>query len=256
MANATEKPEMSAKAWGVQLAVKSLVLGIAVFLGLFARFLNPVLEGMITLSLLFTPFMTYAVILLLAVLLAAFPRRFRQKGFWQNLLLIAFGTVMWAVVCVLIGFAAQMLADASLDRRIAYYTDNAETVIAVQPTVFHTGGIRKTGIENPCMFVDYDTHSVAFLLDDSTFKEYHLTADGDTPPGAVQCEIPLAAPTESLISYYPGDESNAHRTTGLMLVMADGTRYSCSVTAERYDNDYLSLDARQEGSWYASHTLR
>ena len=256
MANSNEKPEMSAKAWRVQIVVRSLVLGIVLFLGVFAGFLNPVREGTIVLNLLFSPFLTYAVFLLLAVLLAAFPRRFRQKGFCLNLLLIAFGTALWAVVCVLIGFAVQKISDAALDRRIAYYTDNAETIIAVEPSVYHMGGIRKTGIENPCMLVDYDTHSVAFLLSEYNFKEYHLTQDGGTPPGAVQCEIPLTAPAQSLISYYPGDESNVHRTTGLELVMADGTRYSCAVTSDRFDSDALSLDARTEGSWYAENRLK
>ncbi len=246
--------------WILQYAVKSLIFGVIIYFVHFAESANIIWIGAFYLMI-FSPILYFGVLLLLLILAAEFPRRFRiEKTFFTkhilNMLIIAAGAAIFTGVFVGIKNATEAAAQKAFDKSVDYYVHNSETIMAVEPNSYYeTDGVAGTGIAHPSLFVDYDTHSVAFLLDNHDFKEYHLKENGGTPPGEVQCEIPIDPPGKLLVSYYPGEENLAHRTTGLKLVMEDGTEYSCPVTSESFDNDYLSLDARLDGSWYAKNKI-
>ncbi len=251
--------------WLLQYAVKSLIFGDLIYSIHFVDISNVSIVNAIWLGalilMMISPILYFGVVLLMLIIAAEFPRKFRiERNFFTkhilNVLIIAAGAALFTGAFVVIGKASRAAAQKAFDQGIDYYVHNSETIIAVEPNSYYEpDGVAGTGIAHPSLFVDYDTHSVAFLLDDHDFKEYHLKENGGTPPGEVQCEIPIDPPGKLLVSYYPGEENLAHRTTGLKLVMEDGTEYSCPVTSEAFDNDYLSLDARLDGSWYAKNKI-
>lgn len=246
--------------WLLQYTVKSLIFGVIIYFVHFAESANIIWIGAFYLMI-FSPILYFGVLLLLLILASEFPKRFRiEKTFFTkhilNVLMIAAGAALFTGAFVGIKNAAEAAAQKAFDQGVDYYVHNSETIMAVEPNSYYEpDGVAGTGIAHPSLFVDYDTHSVAFLLDDHDFKEYHLKENGGTPPGEVQCEIPIDPPGKLLVSYYPGEENLAHRTTGLKLVMEDGTEYSCPVTSEAFDNEFLSLDARVDGSDYAKNKI-
>lgn len=252
--DSTAKPVRNTadKGWYLQLLVKSLLMGLLVFAACFPDTDIPVSVGFLWLAMI-SPILAYGLLALIFILLVLLPRKFSHGRLLRSGLLLLCGTALFAGLCVLTRQTLRRAAERETDRRIAYYKDNAEAVLVLDPSVWYAGGIRETGMVNPAIFVDYDTHSAAFLPDNRTFKEYHLTDDGVEPRGRVQCEIPLPAPAEKLVSYYSGQQNEVHRTTSLELVMADGTRYVCDVTSQAFDDDALGLDARKDGSYYSPY---
>ena len=259
-ADAVSEKRTSKLVWLLQYAVKSLFFGVIIYFVHFAESANIIWMGWFFLMII-SPVLYFGVLLLLLILAAEFPKRFRiERSFFTkhilNMLIIAAGAALFTWAFVGIKNASEAAAQEAFDKSVDYYVHNSETIMAVEPNSYYEpNGVAGTGIAHPSLFVDYDTHSVAFLLDDHDFKEYHLKENGGTPPGEVQCEIPIDPPGKLLVSYYPGEENLAHRTTGLKLIMEDGTEYSCPVTSEAFDNEYLSLDARVDGSDYAKYKL-
>lgn len=245
--NNTDKKHAPASFRLLQYLLKTAALGLIMSALFFGTRPRAVSAAAMWLSLI-SPVLLIAALVLMFLLASEFPRKYRiGNSFFTkhilNLLLTAAGAAFFTAVFAL-GAAVSGHVQVQMKRnRIRAVSERAEAVITLEPSVYYEpDGIMETGIMHPALFVDYDEHTAAFLLNDHDFKVFRLRADGGKLAGEIQCEIPLDAPARALVSYYSGEENESHRTSGLLLIMEDGSEYSCKVAADGFDDDWLDLN--------------
>lgn len=140
---------------------------------------------------------------------------------------------------------AEQLIDEA-DEIIYYnlYSQQVATPDFTHPAITHT-----CGNSHDMILIDYDTHSVTFLreLTAAAYLEidtFRLEPTDQTEfKVRVQVEVELSGQGELFVTHFP-DLENPHRTSGIVLYMADGTVYALTDLTDPRNNYpyFLGLD--------------
>ena len=188
-----------------------------------------------TLVLVIIPVIPLCLVYAIAYLLRRFVKPIREMRLSRYIMIVVIIVVLIAGAVLAMAFSSE-IGNAFDKHKAKSMWKKAEQRVDYSFSTHHGSGMM--GIDEckyDCVLIDYDTMKLGLIYDASFdgYREYKLKkADGNSAEVSrikeeyfVNAVIPLSAPMERLVCFYPEDESQNHRTVAFILESEDGVYY-------------------------------